>query len=76
MDFFLAFKELTYIEWGLAISLFINIKLMYKYAQHDKIILLMADRSHRDIIQIDTLTGDYKIAQPLNKPRVEPWLKA
>ena len=69
--FILAFKELTYIEWGLAVSLFMNIRLLYKYAQLDKIVLLIADRSHRDMIEIDTLTGDYKQRHPLNKPRVE-----
>ena len=68
--FLLALKELTYIEWGLAVSLFINIRLLYKYAQLDKIVLLIADRSHRDMIEIDTLTGDYKQRHPLNKGRV------
>jgi len=69
MEFILALKALPFVEWGVAVSLILNVRLLYKYTQHDKIILLMADRSHRDMIQIDTLTGDYKISQPLNKSR-------
>ena len=69
MEFILALKALSIIEWGLGVSLLINFRLMYKYVQHDKIILLMADRSHRDIIKIER-DGNYSIAQPMNKPRV------
>ena len=46
----------------------VTLRLWYKYTQMDKVILLMADRSHRDIIHIEA-DGNYSIKQPLNKPR-------
>ena len=73
MELLLAFKSMTAMEYALAISLVLHVltfRLTYKYNQLDKIVLLIADRSHRDIIDIDH-KGDYKIKPPLNKPRVE-----
>jgi len=68
MEFILALKALTIVEWGLGICLIVISRLWYKYAQLDKIVLLIADRSHRDIIEI-TSDGNYRPKQPLNKPR-------
>ena len=68
MEFILALKALTFMEWGLGVCLIVICRLWYKYSQLDKIVLLMADRSHRDIINIER-DGNYSIKQPLNKPR-------
>jgi len=36
-----------------------------KYNQLDKLLLLVCDRSHRDMVKIHR-NGDYEIVQPLN----------
>jgi hypothetical protein len=51
-------------------SVFLYRKVMVfigKYHQLDKIVLLVCDRSHRDLIRIHR-NGDYEINNPLNKP--------
>lgn len=68
MEYLIALKSMPLVEVGLSISLLMNFRLWYKYSQLDKIVLLIADRSHRDIIKIER-DGNYSIAQPLNKPR-------
>lgn len=42
------------------------IRMSSKYNQMDKLLLLVCDRSHRDLVKIHR-NGDYEIAQPLNK---------
>ncbi len=37
-----------------------------KYNQLDKLLLLVCDRSHRDVVNIHR-NGDYEIVQPLNE---------
>ena len=41
------------------------ITLSGKYNQLDKLLLLVCDRSHRDLVKIHR-NGDYEIVQPLN----------
>ncbi len=41
-------------------------KLFGKYHQIDKLLLLVCDRSHRDLVKIHR-NGDYEIKNPLNK---------
>jgi len=42
-------------------------KLFTVYHQLDKLLLLVCDRSHRDLVKIHR-NGDYEIKNPLNKP--------
>jgi len=42
-------------------------KLFAVFHQMDKLLLLVCDRSHRDLVNIHR-NGDYEIKNPLNKP--------
>jgi len=42
------------------------VKLSSNYNQMDKLLLLVCDRSHRDLVKIHR-NGDYEIVNPLNK---------
>lgn len=62
--------NMTVQQAALCTSLLLHIltfRLWYKYTQLDKIVLLVCDRSHRDLINIER-DGNYSIRNPLNRP--------
>lgn len=73
MDLLSLWQDMTIMELVITL-LIIGLTILanaYRRQQHqikqmDKLLLLVCDRSHRDLVNIHR-NGDYEIAQPLNK---------
>lgn len=69
MEFILALKSLTLVEWGLGVSLILNVRLMYKFSQLDKLALVHSWILHLKL-GVKTVkqhrNNDYEIINPID----------